>query len=124
MKGVRGEKRPAFLPVKLKINFAFRYAARRQEYMTPEERKVLYKGESVKIEEKNIKMASHVFVKTDGFEKTIAFIMTLTKTIWELMQKRERFCMVLEYDTEALNVNIDCLEEVTVGEDDSHPENQ
>lgn len=37
--------------------------------MTPEERRALYKGESVKIEEKNIKMVSHVFVKQMALKK-------------------------------------------------------
>lgn len=66
---------------------------------------------------------AHQFVKTKGFEQTIAFEMSLTKLLWEAMQKKKNFRMVLEYDAEALNVNID-FEEVTASSNDSRPENE
>lgn len=68
---------------------------------------------------KSAEILAHQFVKTEGFDKTIAFAMTLTKAIWDLMQKEERFCIVAEYDAKALNVNISYLGEIT---DESEPE--
>lgn len=50
---------------------------------------------------------AHQSVKTKGFEQTVAFEMSLNKLIWEAMQARKNFRMVLEYDAEALNVKID-----------------
>lgn len=64
---------------------------------------------------------AHCFIKTQGFERTIAFVMTLSKGIWEAMQTRKNFRMVLEYDAEALNVNID-FEDIKVSSEDNHPE--
>ena len=67
------------------------------------------------------KKFSHHFVKTQGFEQTIAFVMTLSQAIWEAMQTKKNFRMVLEYDAEALNANID-FEDIKVSSEDSHPE--
>lgn len=50
---------------------------------------------------------AHQFVKTKGFEKTVAFQMSLSSLLWEAMQEKKNFRMVLEYDAEAQNVNID-----------------
>jgi hypothetical protein len=63
----------------------------------------------------------HSFVKTKGFEQTVAFMMTISQAIWTAMNEKKRFRMVLEYDTEALNVNID-FEEVTASSKDNRPE--
>ena len=45
------------------------------------------------------------FVKTEGFDKTIAFVMSLTQTIWQITQKHKSFRMELFYDAETLNTN-------------------
>lgn len=50
---------------------------------------------------------AHQFVKTKGFEQTVAFETTLLTALWEAMQTKKNFRMVLEYDAEALNVSID-----------------
>ena len=50
---------------------------------------------------------AHQFVKTKGFEQTVAFQMSLSSLLGEAMQKKKNFRMVLEYDAEAQNVNID-----------------
>lgn len=55
---------------------------------------------------------AHQFVKTKGFEKTVAFQMLLSSLLWKAMQKKKNFRMVLEYDAEAQNVNID-FEDIT-----------
>lgn len=49
---------------------------------------------------------AHQFVKTKGFEQTVAFQMSLSTLIWKAMQEKKSFRMVLEYDAEAQNVNI------------------
>ncbi len=45
------------------------------------------------------------FVKTEGFDKTIAFVMSLTETIFQITQKHKSFRMELFYDAETLNTN-------------------
>lgn len=50
---------------------------------------------------------AHQFVKTKGFEQTVAFQMSLSSLLWEAMQEKKNFRMVLEYDAEAQYVNID-----------------
>jgi len=47
-------------------------------------------------------------VKTDSFEKTIAFLNSLTEAIWKTAQKHESFRMELFYNAETLNTNY-CL---------------
>jgi len=64
---------------------------------------------------------SHQFVKTQGFEQTIAFVMTLTKGIWVAMQTRKNFRMVLKYDAEALNVDIDFEEIKSLSDETKKP---
>ena len=66
---------------------------------------------------------AHQFVKTKGFEQTVAFEMSLTKLLWEAMQTKKNFRMVLEYNAEALNVNVD-FEEVTASSSDIPLENE
>lgn len=58
------------------------------------------------------KKFAHLFVKTEGFEKSIAFEMSLANLLWETMSKKKNFRMVLEYDAEELNVNIDFEENI------------
>lgn len=55
---------------------------------------------------------AHQFVKTKGFEQAVAFQMSLSSSIWKAMQEKKSFRMVLEYDAEAQNVNID-FEDIT-----------
>lgn len=45
------------------------------------------------------------FVKTYGFEETIAFIMSITQQIWRIAQKHKSFRMELAYDAKTLNTN-------------------
>jgi hypothetical protein len=45
------------------------------------------------------------FVKSEGFEKVIVLLMTITEQIWRMMQKHKSFRMELDYDAEALNTN-------------------
>lgn len=66
---------------------------------------------------------AHQFVKTKGFEQTVAFEMSLTKLLWKAMQENKNFRMVLEYDTEAVNVNID-FEEITASTNCNLQENE
>ena len=53
------------------------------------------------------------FIKRDGFEKTAVFMMNLFGLIVDTMRKKERFNIVIQYDTEAINVNIDYLDKTT-----------
>lgn len=68
-------------------------------------------------------MKHRMFVKTEGFERTAAFMMMLSNAIWEEMQKAKSFRMVLEYDAEALNANID-FEDIKASSDSSLSECQ
>lgn len=43
------------------------------------------------------------FVKTEGFEKSVVFFMSLLRQIWEVSQKHKSFRLELDYDAEALN---------------------
>lgn len=45
------------------------------------------------------------FVKTDGFEKTVALLMQMTEVIWKITQENKSFRMELFYDAETLNTN-------------------
>lgn len=58
-------------------------------------------------------LLAHQFIKRDGFEKTAVFMMNLFGLIVDTMRKKERFNIVIQYDTEAINVNIDYFEETT-----------
>lgn len=60
-----------------------------------------------------MKKFAHQFVKTRDFEKAVVFQMSLCSLIWRAMQKRKSFRIVLEYDAEALNVDID-FEDTTI----------
>lgn len=50
-------------------------------------------------------LLSKGFVKTEGFDKTIAFLMSLTEEIYRIATKKKSFRMELFYDAETLNVN-------------------
>ena len=50
-------------------------------------------------------LAAKCSVKTEGFEKSVVLLMTITEDIWKLAQKNKSFRMELFYDAEALNVN-------------------
>lgn len=43
------------------------------------------------------------FVKTEGFEKSVVFFMSLMGQIWEASQRHKSFRLELDYDAEALN---------------------
>ncbi|MDU5597636.1 MAG: hypothetical protein E6040_08055 [Lachnospiraceae bacterium] len=58
-------------------------------------------------------LLAHQFIKRDGFEKTAVFMMNLFGLIVDTMRKKERFNIVIQYDTEAINVNIDYLDKTT-----------
>ena len=58
-------------------------------------------------------LLAHQFIKRDGFEKTAVFMMNLFGLIVDTMRKKERFNIVIQYDTEAINVNIDYLNKTT-----------
>ena len=45
------------------------------------------------------------FVKTEGFDKTVAFLMSLTEEIYRIATKHKSFRMELFYDAETLNTN-------------------
>lgn len=44
-------------------------------------------------------------VRTEGFEKTVAFLMTLMEQIWQVTQKNKSFRMELFFDAETLKTN-------------------
>lgn len=44
-------------------------------------------------------------IRTEGFEKAVAFFMTLTEQIWELTQEHKSFRMELFYNVETLKTN-------------------
>ena len=44
-------------------------------------------------------------VMTDGFEKAVVFLMSLTEQIWKITQKSKSFRMELFYDAETLKTN-------------------
>lgn len=50
-------------------------------------------------------LVSKGFVKTQGFEETIVFVMSLTKEIWNIAQQHKGFRMELFYNAETLNTN-------------------
>lgn len=45
------------------------------------------------------------FVKTHGFEGTIAFVMSIMQQMWKIAQEHKGFRMELVYDAETLNTN-------------------
>ena len=80
---------------------------RKEEYEKLEKREqrplTLEKAEGLAREGERIE--GRGFVKTEGFDKTIAFVMSLTETIWQITQKHKSFRMELFYDAETLNTN-------------------
>lgn len=58
------------------------------------------------------------FVKTEGFEKSVVFLMSLMGQIWEVSQKYKSFRMELDYDAEALNTQYRFYLPSTIGESD------
>ena len=58
-------------------------------------------------------LLAHQFIKRDGFEKTAVFMMELFGLIVDTMKNKERFNILIQYDTEAINVNIDYLDKTT-----------
>ena len=53
----------------------------------------------------NEKLIGRNAVKTEGFEKSIVFLLALTEQIWTLSQEHKSFRMELYYDAETLNTN-------------------
>lgn len=58
-------------------------------------------------------LLAHQFIKRDGFEKNAVFMMELFGLIVDTMKKKDSFNILIQYDTEAINVNIDYFEEAT-----------
>lgn len=54
-----------------------------------------------------MKKFAHAFIETETFERMAAVQMEMSSLIWKAMQEKKNFRMVLEYDAEARNVNID-----------------
>jgi hypothetical protein len=59
------------------------------------------------------RLLAHQFIKRDGFEKNAVFMMELFGLIVDTMKNKERFNILIQYDTEAINVNIDYLDKTT-----------
>lgn len=51
------------------------------------------------------KLIADAFVKTEGFDKSVVFFMSLLEQIWQVANKYKSFRMELYYDAEALNTN-------------------
>jgi|GEM_PF-2686735 len=51
------------------------------------------------------KLLSKGFVKTEGFDKTVVFLMSLTEEIYRITTTHKSFRMELFYDAETLNTN-------------------
>ena len=62
----------------------------------------------------------HHFVKTFEFVKSVAISMSFMNELWNMMKNNKSFCMVLEYNAEAMNVEVNYFTEVSNG---SHAEN-
>lgn len=58
-----------------------------------------------KLEREGERLESKGFVKTEGFEKAIVLLMTITEEMWRLTQDNKSFRMELIYDAETLNTN-------------------
>ena len=50
-------------------------------------------------------LLSKGFVKTEGFDKSFVFLMSLTEEIYRIATKHKSFRMELFYDAETLNTN-------------------
>lgn len=50
-------------------------------------------------------LLSKGFVKTEGFDKSVVFLMSLTEEIYRIATKHKSFRMELFYDAETLNTN-------------------
>lgn len=75
-----------------------------------------------KLKKKGEELAVKGFVKTEGFEKVVVLLMTMTQAIWKLSQKHKSFRMELFYDAETLNTNY-CFFTPT-DKDESNSKNQ
>lgn len=53
----------------------------------------------------NEKFVAKAFVKTEGFDESVVFFMSLLQQIWQISSKYKRFRMELFYDAESLNTN-------------------
>lgn len=62
-------------------------------------------ADAQKAAKKGEKFAGRGMVKTEGFEKTIAFLMGMAGSIFTYMNKNKSFRMELFYDAESLNTN-------------------
>ena len=40
-------------------------------------------------------------VRTEGFEKTVVFLLTLTKNIWDFKCRHKKFRIEIDFDAEA-----------------------
>ena len=60
-------------------------------------------GKENQKEETSSHLIGKGFVKTEGFEKSVVFFMSLMSQIWEASQRHKSFRLELDYDAEALN---------------------
>ena len=61
--------------------------------------------EAKKLARAGEKLESKGFVKTEGFEKAVVLLMSMTQAIWNLTQKNKSFRMELFYDAQTINTN-------------------
>ena len=63
--------------------------------------------------EENLNKIGHHFVKTEEFEKSVAIGMSFMNELWNMMKSNKSFCMVLEYNAETLNVEVNYFRDVS-----------
>ena len=56
--------------------------------------------------EENLRKIGRHFVKTCEFEKSVVIGMSFMNELWNMMKTNKNFCMVLEYNAEAMNVEV------------------
>lgn len=61
--------------------------------------------DAAKLAKGNEKLIAKAHVKTEGFEKSVVFLMSLMEQIWQVSNKCKSFRLELFYDAEALNTN-------------------
>lgn len=67
------------------------------------EEKETFEERIEKLKREGEQFENYGWVKTDGFEKSIAFFMTLTENIFKMASKHKSFRMELVYNAETFN---------------------
>ena len=62
-------------------------------------------GDAEQLAHEGEHLVSRGFVKTQGFEETIVFVMSLVQQIRDVAQQHKSFRMELHYNEETLNTN-------------------